>query len=149
MFLPVSKSIATGMHLTLGQKNLYFIPKIMIWKSHTLQTSHFGNLIFFIFFKIHNLDISFFSKFTFWNLIFDKIHILKISFLTKFAFFKHQILGNFWIKSWFLPQCASKYLTHFDPLWSMLLGKVGKRKEKKKNRWNKEPLNASKLSSNN
>ena len=34
-----------------------------------------------------------------------KIHIFKILFFTKFTFFKHQILGNFWIKSWFLPQC--------------------------------------------
>ena len=47
-------------------------------------------------------------------LIFDKIHIFKISiftkftisnshFFTKFTYFRHQIQGNFWIKSWFLP----------------------------------------------
>ena len=40
------------------------------------------------------------------NLNFDKSHIFKVSFFTKFTFFKHQILGNYWGKSWFLPQCA-------------------------------------------
>ena len=35
----------------------------------------------------------------FQNLNFHKIHIFKITFFTKFTFFKHQILGNFWIKS--------------------------------------------------
>ena len=41
-------------------------------------------------------------------LTFDKIHISKVSFFTKFTFFKHQILGNFWMKSWLLPQCGNE-----------------------------------------
>ena len=35
----------------------------------------------------------------FQNLTFHNIYIFKVSFFTKFTFFKHQILGNFWIKS--------------------------------------------------
>jgi len=90
--------------------------------------------------KIHNFKISFFTKFTFskahfWqnshfqSLIFDKIHIFKISCFTKFSFskshfsqnshiFNQQILGNFWIKSWFLPQCALVSFTHANQ-WEM------------------------------
>ena len=79
------------------------------------KNSHFENLIFD---KIHNFKISFFTKFTFpkshfshnshfQNIIFHKIRIFKISFFSKFTFFNHQILGNFWIKNWFLPQCDS------------------------------------------
>ena len=67
--------------------------------------------------KIHIFKASFFTKFTFskpyfsqnsqcQSLIFLKIHIFKVLFFTKFTLFKHQILGNFWIKRWFLPQCA-------------------------------------------
>ena len=41
----------------------------------------------------------------FQSLFFRRIHILNISFFTKFTFFKHQILSTLWIKSWFLPQC--------------------------------------------
>ena len=94
--------------------------------------------------KIHNLKISlftkvtiskshFFTKFTFskfhfsqnshfQSLIFHKNHIFKVSFFTKFTFFKHQILGNIWIKSWFLPQCAPKSLKNqhlFEHFWRM------------------------------
>ena len=32
------------------------------------------------------------------SLIYHKIHNFKVAFFTKFTFFKHQILGNFWIK---------------------------------------------------
>ena len=53
------------------------------------------------------------KKTQFENLTFHKIRIFKISFFTKFKISKsyflrnsHQILGNFWIKSWFLPQCV-------------------------------------------
>ena len=67
--------------------------------------------------KYSHFEISLFTKFTFskshfWQksqfqiLIFDKIHIFKISFYPKSTFFKHQILGNFQIESWFLSQCV-------------------------------------------
>ena len=67
--------------------------------------------------KIDFLNVSLFTKFPiskspfsqnshFQSLIFHKIHILKVSFFTKFTFFKLQILGHFWIKWWFLPQCV-------------------------------------------
>ena len=42
----------------------------------------------------------------FQNHSFHKIHIFNVSFFTQFTFFKHQILGNLWIKSGFLSQCA-------------------------------------------
>ena len=49
--------------------------------------------------------------------MFYKIHIFKVSF------FKHQILGNFWIKSCFLPQCVFRklFLRVFLQLMDQLL----------------------------
>ena len=65
-------------------KNPQFIRKFTFPKYHFWQNSHFQIFIF------------------------HKNHIFKVSFLTKFTFYKHQILGDFWIKSWFLPQCGTK-----------------------------------------
>ena len=75
---------------TLGQKSsiypeihkISFFTKFIISKSYFSQNSHFQSPIF------------------------HKIHILKVSFFTKFTFFKHEIIGNFWIKSCFFPQCV-------------------------------------------
>ena len=53
--------------------------------------------------RAKNLNLSKNSHFP--NLIFHKIHISKTSCLTKIHIFKNQIPGNYWIKSWFLPQC--------------------------------------------
>ena len=71
--------------------------------------------------KIHIFKDSFSTKLTiskscfsqnsqFQSLVFHKLHIFKVSLLTKFTFFKHQILGNFWIKSWFLPKYGHAYV---------------------------------------
>ena len=88
--------------------------KITFSKSHFWQNSHFWILIFDkftlvksqYFDKLHVFKVSFFTKFAFSiSHFFHKIRILKISFFTKFTFFKNQIPGNFWIKSWILPQC--------------------------------------------
>ena len=46
--------------------------------------------------------------------MFDKIHIFKVSLFTKFTFFKHQILGNFWIKSCFFSQCELLCSTNWE-----------------------------------
>ena len=73
----------------LGQKSTFYpnihIVKIPIFTKFTFLKSHFSR-------NSH-----------FWNLNFHKIHISEITIVTKFTFFKHQILGNFWIKRWFLP----------------------------------------------
>ena len=83
---PISSRKANKIHWTLGQRSAINqkIPftKFTISKSHCSQNSQFQSPIF------------------------HKIHIFKVSFFTKFTFFKHQILGNFWIKSWSLPQCV-------------------------------------------
>ena len=64
------------------------------------KNSHFENLTFH---EIQNFQVSFFTKFTF----------SKPQFFTKFTFFKRQILGNFWIKNWFLSQCGKQRI--FSP----------------------------------
>ena len=66
-----------------------------VWICLPSQHSHTGA-------KILNLS----KNSHFENPTFHKIHNFKVSFFAKFTIFKHQILGNFWIKSWFLPQCG-------------------------------------------
>jgi len=103
----------------------------MPWYPHWDKNQHFIQKLHIEspnFHKIHISETSFFTKFTFsnsqfsqnshfWNLNFHKIHIFEISiltqftflkshFFTKFTFLKPQNQGNFWIKSWFLPQCS-------------------------------------------
>ena len=111
-------TLHTGVKFHIFSKNhilkILFFDKIHIFKvsfltKFTISKSHFW--------QIHIFKVSFFTKFKlskshFWqnsnfqNLIFHKIHIFKISFFTKFTFFKHQMLDDFWLKSWFLPQCV-------------------------------------------
>ena len=105
---------------TLGQKSAIYpkkslFTKFTISKSHFFsQNSQFQNLIFH---KIHNLKISFFTKFPilksqfsqnsqFLNLIFHTIHKSKISFFTKFTFLKYQNQRYFCTKSGYLLQCV-------------------------------------------
>ena len=57
------------------------------------------------------------EKFTFFkSLILHKIHNFKISLFTKLTFFKHQILGNFWIKSWFFAIVCFLKIPHPKPM---------------------------------
>ena len=125
----VTECIASLVCQSHWGKNPHFIKKFTHWKSQFfLQNSPYWN---FIFNKIHISEITFFTKFAimkshfsqnslFRNLIFHKIQFWEISFFTQFTFFKNQILGNFWIKSWFLPQCASTEIS-LEFSWKNLL----------------------------
>ena len=52
---------------------------------------------------------SIYPKIHIFKFIFHKIHKSEISILTKFTFYKHQILGNFWIKVDFFPSMCSQF----------------------------------------
>ena len=66
-------------------KNPQFIQKFSFGKSHFWTK--------FTFSKSH-----FWQNSHFQNHIFHKIHNFKASFSTKFTFFRHQIIGNIWIR---------------------------------------------------
>ena len=70
------------------------------WSNSQFETFNYG--------KIHRAKISIFTKFTFSNSHFSQNSHLQNLIFYKIRNFKHQILGNFWIKSWFLPKCALK-----------------------------------------
>ena len=94
---------------TLGQKYTFypkvhkfkitFYPEIHMFKitflSHFSQNSHFPQ-------NSHFSQDSHFSQ----NSYFQKSHFSQNS-----QFFKHQILANFSIKSWFLPQCVRQRIS--------------------------------------
>ena len=57
--------------------------------------------------KIHVFKILFFTKFTFSKPQFSQNSHFQSLIFYKLHIFKRQILVDFWIKSWFSPQCDS------------------------------------------
>ena len=87
-----------------------------------------------IFDKIHIFKVSFFHKFTISNSHFSQNSHFQIPRLTKFTFFKHQFLGNFWIKTWFCRYLPENQLASWASLaksWSRNSNKSSKKLQAK------------------